>query len=138
MKELDPLILLAVFREMLGPLLWILLAVVVLGLLAFAALLVREKRIVSRRLVRSELLGIVGGGLALVLMAGVSSSGFTDAGGPADWFLIALVFGLGMIGSTILVYTVAGWWSARQAASRTAQAHEPQARHLSAPAPTRS
>ena len=42
-------------------------------------------------------------------MAKVSSSGFTDAGGPADWFLIALVFGLGLVGATILVYTVAGW-----------------------------
>ncbi len=112
MNELDALILLAVFQEMLGPLLWLLLAIVVLGLLAFAILLVREKGLMSRRLVRSEALGIVGGALALLLMAKVSSSGFTDAGGPADWFLIALVFGLGLIGSTILVYTVSGWWSA--------------------------
>ena len=120
MKELDPFILLAVFQEMLGPLLWILLAVVVLGLVAFVALLVREKGLVSRRLVRSEALGIVGGALALVLMAKVSSSGFTDAGGPADWFLIALVFGAGLLGSTILIYTLTGWWvslSARRAGS---------------------
>ena len=47
--------------------------------------------------------------LALVLMAKVSSSGFTDAGGPADWFLIALVFGLGLVGTAILVYTAIGW-----------------------------
>lgn len=113
MSELDPLILLAVFQEMLGPLLWLLLAVVVLGLLAFVALLVREKELVSRRLVRSEVAGLFGGALALVLMAKVSSSGFTDAGGPIDWLLIALVFGLGLVGSTILVYTVAGWWSVR-------------------------
>ena len=139
MKELDPLVLLAVFQEMLGPLLWILLAVVVLGLAAFAALLVREKRIVSRRLVRSEAFGLVGGALALVLMAKVSSSGFTDAGGPADWFLIALVFGLGMIGSTILAYTAAGWWSARQAAAKTDPARDASAaRRLSMPEPTRS
>ena len=120
MKELDPFILLAVFQEMLGPLLWFLLAVVVLGLVAFVALLVREKGLVSRRLVRSEALGIVGGALALVLMAKVSSSGFTDAGGPADWFLIALVFGAGLLGSTILIYTLTGWWvslSARRAGS---------------------
>ncbi|MFT3665604.1 DUF5368 domain-containing protein [Piscinibacter sp.] len=118
MKELDPVILLAVFQEMLGPLLWMLLAVVVLGLAAFVALLAREKGLMSRRLVRSEALGVVGGALALVLMAKVSSSGFTDAGGPADWFLIALVFGAGLAGSTILVYTIAGWWTAR-----TARAH---------------
>ncbi|MCL4745211.1 MAG: DUF5368 family protein [Burkholderiaceae bacterium] len=113
MKDLDPLILLAVFQEMLGPLLWLLLAVVVLGLLAFVALLIREKELVSRRLVRSEAAGLLGGALALILMAKVSSSGFTDAAGPIDWFLIALVFGLGLVGSTILVYTVAGWLSVR-------------------------
>jgi hypothetical protein len=39
---------------MLGLLLWVLLAVALLGLVAFVVLLVREKRIVSRRLVWSE------------------------------------------------------------------------------------
>ena len=123
MKELDPFIVLAVFQEMLGPLLWILLAVVILGLLAFAVLLVREKGFVSRRLVRSEALGVAGGAFALVLMAKVSSSGFTDAAGPADWFLIALVFGAGVVGSTILIYTIAGWWTARRRPAHPANAH---------------
>lgn len=50
--------------------------------------------------------------LALVLMAKVSSSGFTDAGGPADWFLIALVFGLSLIGTTIVRYSANGWLGA--------------------------
>lgn len=109
MKELDPVILLAVFHEMLGPLLWLLIAVVALGSLAFVILLVHEKRLVSRRLVQAELVGLLGGGLALVLMAQVSSSGFTDAGGPADWFLIALVFGLGLVGTSVLAYTAFGW-----------------------------
>lgn len=109
MKELDPLVFLAVFQEMLGPLLWVMLLVIVVGTAAFIALLLKEKTINSRRLVRAELAGLVGGVLALVLMAKVSSSGFTDAGGPADWFLIALVFGLGLAGTAILVYTVLGW-----------------------------
>lgn len=109
MKELDPLVFLAVFQEMLGPLLWVMLLVIVVGTAAFIALLLKEKSINSRRLVRAELAGLVGGVLALVLMAKVSSSGFTDAGGPADWFLIALVFGLGLAGTAILVYTVLGW-----------------------------
>lgn len=109
MKELDPMILLAVFHEMLGALLWVLLATAIGGMVAFVALIVRERRIVSRRLVRAELAGLVGGALSLVLMAKVSSSGFTDAGGPADWFLIALVFGVGLAGTTILGYAVAGW-----------------------------
>ncbi len=109
MKELDPMVFLAVFQEMLGPMLWVMLLVAVLGVAAFAALLVREGGLVSRRLVQSELLGLLGGVLALVIMARVSSSGFTDAGGPADWFLIALVYGVGAVATTILVYTVLGW-----------------------------
>ena len=109
MKELDPMILLAVFLEMLGPLLWLLLAVVLLGTAAFVALLVRERRIAARRLVRAQLVGLVGGVLALVLMAQVSSSGFTDAAGPIDWILIVAVYVLGMLGSMVLAYTAVGW-----------------------------
>jgi len=109
MKELDPLVFLAVFQEMLGPWLWVLLALA-LGLTgAFGALLWRERRLVSRRLVTAELLGLPGGGAALVIMARVSSSGFTDAGGPADWFLIALVYGVGFVGTTVGVYALMGW-----------------------------
>ena len=111
MKELDLLILLSVFQEMLGALLWPLVAIMVLGTLAFMLLLVRERKIVSRRFVRSQALGLIGGVFALMLMANVSSSGFTDAGGPADWLLIALVFGLGLVGAAIVFYTIAGWWA---------------------------
>lgn len=109
MKELDLSILLAVFQEMLGALLWPLVAAALLGTLAFALLLVRERGLDARRLVRAQALGLPGGLLALWLMAGVSSSGFTDAGGPADWVLIALVFALGAAGTAIVAYTVAGW-----------------------------
>jgi hypothetical protein len=109
MKELDPMVFLAVFQEMLGFWLWVLVLVGVVGAAAFVALLVRERGVVSRRLVQSELLGLLGGGVALVIMAQVSSSGFTDAGGPADWFLIAVVYGVGLAATTVLVYTLMGW-----------------------------
>jgi hypothetical protein len=98
-----------VFQEMLGFWLWVMIAAGLIAAVAFVALLVRERGIVSRRLVWSELVGLAGGGLALVIMARVSSSGFTDAGGPADWFLIALVYGAGLVASAVLVYTLAGW-----------------------------
>lgn len=111
MKELDPLVFLAVFQEMLGPLLWILILLAVGATLAFLGLLIKEKGLVAKRLVRAELFGLLGGVLALVLMAKVSSSGFTDAGGPADWFLIALVFGAGLGGTVILIYSFLGWRS---------------------------
>jgi hypothetical protein len=109
MKELDPMVFLAVFQEMLGFWLWVLVLVGVVGAAAFVALLLRERGVVSRRLVQSELLGLLGGGVALVIMAQVSSSGFTDAGGPADWFLIAVVYGVGLAATTVLVYTLMGW-----------------------------
>lgn len=114
MKEMDPLVFWYVFQEMLGaPLLWLLIILIVGGTLAFGLLLFKERTIVSRRLVRAQAIGLLGGVVALVLMAKVSSSGFTDAGGPADWFLIALVFGLGAVGSTVLGYTVAGYVACR-------------------------
>jgi hypothetical protein len=115
-KELDPLVFVAVFQEMLGPMLWLLLGLAVLGVTAFVALLAREKGIVARRLVRAELIGLFGGVLALVIMARVSSSGFTDAGGPADWFLIALVYGVGVVATAILAYAAMGWLAPRKAA----------------------
>jgi hypothetical protein len=113
MKELDPLVFLSVFHEMLGPMLWLMLLLAVGGIAAFVALVLREQGLVSRRLVRAELLGVLGGGVALVIMAKVSSSGFTDAGGPADWFLIALVYGVGLVGTTILTYSAMGWMRPR-------------------------
>ena len=115
MKELDPMVFLAVFQEMLGPMLWVMLLATLVAVVAFIALVMRERGIVSRRLVRAELLGLVGGVVALVIMAQVSSSGFTDAGGPADWVLIALVYGVGAVATVILTYAVMGWMNTRKA-----------------------
>jgi uncharacterized protein YqfA (UPF0365 family) len=115
MKEVDPMVFLAVFQEMLGPILWVMLLAALVAVVAFVALVMRERGIVSRRLVRAELLGLVGGVVALVIMAQVSSSGFTDAGGPADWVLIALVYGVGAVATVILTYAVMGWMNTRKA-----------------------
>jgi len=116
MKELDPLVFLSVFEEMLGIWLWIMLAVAVVSAVAFVALLLRERTLVSRRLVLSQVLGVFGGAAALVIMAKVSSSGFTDAGGPADWFLIALVYGVGLVATVVLAYTALGWMAPQRSA----------------------
>lgn len=112
MKELDPLILIAVFQEMLGPLLWLLIAIVVVGTAAFLGLLWRERKIMSRRLMWSEAIGLFGGAISLVVMARVSASGYSDAAGPADWILIVTVFTAGAIGTTIIFYTLFGWLKA--------------------------
>ena len=111
MKELDPWVFVSVFQEMLGFWLWAMLLGALAVVLAFVVLVVWEKTIFSRRLVHAELLGLLGGGPTLVIMAQVSSSGFTDAGGPADWFLIVLVYGVGLVATIVLTYS--GWAGCR-------------------------
>ncbi len=119
MSELDPIVLLAVFQEMLGaPLLWLLIILGIVTPLAFITLLLRERRLVSSRMLYSQAAGLLGGGLALVLMTRVSSSGFTDAGGPADWLLIGLIFGLSLIVTTLTLYSIAGWTQALRRSSQ--------------------
>lgn len=113
MKDIDITVLFAVFYEMLGPLLWILVVAILAGTLAFGLLLVRERGLHPARLVRMQFLGLLGGAAALWLMARVSSSGFTDAGGPVNWLLIALVFVLGWVGTSVILYTLVGWLGGR-------------------------
>lgn len=108
MKDMDPFVFLVVFQEMLGPLLWLLIALAAFGVIGFALVFLREGRLDSRRLVRSEVIGLAGGMLALVLAAKFTVSGFTDAGGPVDWLLIGLIWGTGLAGTTILAYAVQG------------------------------
>lgn len=108
MQDLDPLVLLAVFLEMMGPLLWILLAIALAAVVGFVVVLRRERTLITRRLVISEVIGLFGGVAALVIMAWVTVSGFSDAGGPVDWLLIGIIFGAGVVGTTILAYTILG------------------------------
>lgn len=116
MKDLDPVVFLAVFQEMLGPVLWLLVAVAVIGLAGFAYVFVREGGIDSRRLVRSELFGLLGGFGALVIAAHYTHSGFSDAGGPVDWLLVGLIWGIGLAGVTILAYAIQGMLHPRRTA----------------------
>jgi len=109
MKDLDPLVFLAVFQEMLGPLLWVFIALAVFGLAAFALLLLKEKGLVPRRFVIAQIFGVLGGFAALFIMAKVTLSGFTDAGGPVDWLLICAIWGGGFVGGTILAYIAQGY-----------------------------
>ncbi|WP_153109300.1 DUF5368 domain-containing protein [Propionivibrio limicola] len=109
MKALDPMVFYAVLVEMMGPwLFWSLILLTAFGLGTFAWVIFREKGLSSRRLVRCELIGVAGGFGALWLMAYVTVSGFTDAGGPVDWLLIGLIWGGGLVGTTILSYASFG------------------------------
>ncbi|PAT36778.1 DUF5368 family protein [Vandammella animalimorsus] len=111
MKELDFSSVWAVLQEMLGaPLLIALPLISILGTLAFLLLLLRERRLAPARLVACQFLGLLGGVLAVALMFQVASSGTTSPGGAIDWLVIGLVYLLGMIGTTIVCYSIAGWF----------------------------
>lgn len=109
MKTLDPMVFYAVLVEMMGPwLLWSLVMTAAFGVFGFIWVFLRERRLSSKRLIIAEVLGLFGGVGALVLMAYVTVSGFTDAGGPVDWLLVGLIWGGGLAGTTILSYAVMG------------------------------
>lgn len=99
----------AILQSMLGIWLWPLLIAILLLTFLFFGLLIKEKRIVLKRFIHSQLFGVVGGIVGLWIMALLSESRFDDAGGPIDWIIIIVVYFLGAFGSAILYYTAAGW-----------------------------
>lgn len=108
MKELDPLVFLAVFEEMLGAWLWIGLAAAAVTLVAFAYVLVRDKGFRPRRLVWSEVVALLGGVAAVVIMQRVTHSGFSDIGGPIDWVLGIAIFATGAVLALVASYAALG------------------------------
>lgn len=108
MKELDLATLVAVFEEMLGWTLWPIVAACVLATLAFLYVVVRDRGIVAGRMLRAELLGVLGGVAAVAVMFVVTSSSPADLGGPIDWLLVVGIFAGGLIGAAIASYAAMG------------------------------
>ena len=107
MQELDLMVFVAVFVEMLGPLLfWLLVLAIVVVTLGFVWVLIRDRALDSKRLVRAQVVGVLGGIGAILFMQWITNSGFQDIGGPVDLMLVASIFVLGAIGAAILAYTV--------------------------------
>jgi hypothetical protein len=105
MKQLDPMVLVVVFQEMLGPLFWPLIAFILLGALALLVVLIRDRGVHSRRLIRAELVGLIGGFAAVALMLWVTASSPGDLlGGPIDWLLTIAIWVAGVIGATMVAY----------------------------------
>ena len=115
MKDMTLDTLFAVFHEMLGPLLWVLIAVAAATTLVFIVALLRDRGFVARRLAWAELLGVIGGVCAVLFMQWVTHSSFAEIGGPVDVMLVALIFVLGGIGATMLAYAVMGLFARRAA-----------------------
>jgi len=105
MKDMTLATLIAVFIEMLGVWFWSLVAAIILGGVAIVVIFLRDRRIHAERLVRAEIFGGLSGGIfAIALAQIVTQSRLSDIGGPIDWFLYAMLFGLGAIGGTIFGY----------------------------------
>lgn len=107
MKELTLSTLLAVFEEMFGTgLFWTLVAVAALVTAAFFFVLLRERRLVGRWLLRAELLAPVGAIAAIYFVLTITNSGFSDLGGPIDVIVMILIGAAGAVGLTILAYVM--------------------------------
>lgn len=105
MKELTFETLLAVFEEMFGPaLFWAMVVVALIITAAFIFVLVRDRGVEGRALVRAELWAPVGALLAILFVQYVTNSGFSDIGGPVDIFVLALTGLAGAGGLTLLAY----------------------------------
>ncbi len=106
MEEFSIGTLLAVFEEMFGVwLFWTLVAVAVVITLAFLYVLIRDRKLESRRLLRAELTAPVGAIAAILFVQWITNSGFRDIGGPIDWVVLLLIGLAGAGGLMILVYT---------------------------------
>jgi hypothetical protein len=108
MKDLSLSVFLSVFEEMLGPFMWALFAVAVIGLALFAYVLIRDRGLRGTRFMFAEIAGVMGGFVALAIMWSVTHSGLSDVGGPVDWVLIAVIWVIGGLGGGVLAYAAQG------------------------------
>ncbi|MBK5933555.1 hypothetical protein C8N32_1016 [Rhodovulum imhoffii] len=107
MKDLTLETLLAVFEEMFGPLLfWAMVAVAAIITITFVFVLIRDRSLEGRTLVRAELSAPIGALAAIWFVQFMTNSGYSDVGGPVDLFVLLLTGVAGAVGLTILVYTV--------------------------------
>lgn len=107
MKELTLDTMLAVFEEMFGPVLfWVLVAAAVVVTLAYLFVLVRDRAVSWRKFLLAQLSMPVGAVAAVLFVQWITSSGFSDIGGPIDLLVMLGVAAAGAIGMAILVYTL--------------------------------
>ena len=100
---------------MLDPMLRAIVVGGIVATLAFLALLIRDRGLVSRRFVVSELVGVVGGFGAVLFMQPITHSGLADVAGPLDRLLMVSIWLIGAIGTTVIVYDLRGLRAGRRA-----------------------
>jgi len=105
MKDLTFETLIAVFEEIFGfGLFWAMVVAAALVTVAFVYVLIRDRNLESRRLVRAELLAPVGAIAAIWFVQAMTSSGFRDIGGPIDVIVLIGIGVAGGVGLTIRSY----------------------------------
>jgi hypothetical protein len=114
-QDVEPGMFLAVLYEMLGPMPWAIVVGGIVATLAFLGLLIRDRGLVSRRFVVSELVGVVGGFGAVLFMQLITHSGLADVAGPLDRLLMVSIWLIGAIGTTVIVYDLRGLRAGRRA-----------------------
>lgn len=116
MKELTLETMVAVFQEIFGAaLFWAMVAAAVAITAAFLWVLVRDRGLDSRPLVRSALLVPVGAVAAVWFVQQVTASGLADIGGPIDWVVLLAIAVAGGGGLMLLGYTVQALGRGRRA-----------------------
>jgi hypothetical protein len=125
MSEFDLWVFWAVFAEMLGIWLYVIVAVAAVTTVLFVRALLQEHGLDFRRFVVSQALGLAGGLAALFFMWWITNSSIRDVGGPVDALLVVGIYLLGWAGATMLFYAVSGL--RRRSARPAAVAATPEA-----------
>lgn len=107
MKDLTFGTLIAVFEEIFGRgLFWAMVAVAVIVTLAYFYVLIRDRSVSWKKFLWAQLSMPVGAVAAVLFVQRMTSSSFSDLGGPIDWIVLLGVAAAGAVGLAILVYTV--------------------------------
>jgi uncharacterized membrane protein YhaH (DUF805 family) len=115
MKDLTLGTLLAVFEEIYGVwLFWGMVVAAVLVALAFLYVVIRDRRLEARQLVRAELFAPVGALAAIAFVFYMTSSRLADIGGPVDVIVLIAIAVVGAVGLTVLTYTALALFGKRQ------------------------
>ncbi len=106
MKELTLETLIAVWEEMFGRgLFWAMVVMAALITVAYIYVLIRDRSMSMRKFLLAQLSMPVGAVAAVLFVQKMTSSGFSDIGGPIDVIVLLGVALAGAVGIAILVYT---------------------------------
>jgi heme/copper-type cytochrome/quinol oxidase subunit 2 len=120
MKELTPGTVIAVFEEIFGPFLfWAMVVAAAIVTVLFLYVIIRDHKVESSRLVRAELWAPVGAISAILFVQFMTSSGFSDLGGPIDVIAMIAIGAAGAVGVTVLAYVVQAFIGGRLTSSQS-------------------